>query len=127
MRRARPVRAAAAASPAAPSTCADRTVRVDHQLDLDIIAKTLFIGGLPDNPGHAEVRRTVARVLADLGLSGVLRHYDERLRAATDADQRRRHHQWLAACRHLAERHFPPRPHRMPVGRPLIDVLDDDM
>jgi hypothetical protein len=122
------VRAAASASPATPPPGADRrirVVRVDHELDLDIIAKILFIGGLPDNPGHTEVRHTVARVLADLGLSGVLRQYDHCLRAATDADQRRRHHQWLAACRQLAERHFPPRPPRMPVGRPLIDVLDE--
>lgn len=114
-----------AATPAPGSDRTVRVVRVDHQLDLDTIAKILFLGGLPDKPGRAEVRHTVARVLADLGLSGVLRDYDHRLHAAVDTDQRRRHHDWLAECRRLAERHFPPRRYRMPVGRRLIDVLDD--
>ncbi len=98
-----------------------RTVRVQHRLDLDTIAKILLGCELLAHPRHRDVRHTVTASLAEHSRVGALHRLDLQRREATATRHAQQHRQRLAVCRHLAEQCFPARPPRQ--GRPLIEAL----
>jgi hypothetical protein len=102
-------------------TSPTRTLRVEHHLDLDTLAKILLGCHLPARPRRRDVRHAVTAALAAHGRLGALDPFHRLHRAAANGtlDQ---HRQRLAACRHLAEQAFPARPSRRK-GRPLIEAL----
>ena len=98
-----------------------RTLRVQHRLDLDTIAKILFGCDLPAHPRRRDVRDAVTATLAEHGRVGALHRFDLQRRVAAATSNAQQHRQRLAACRDLAEQCFPARPPRQ--GRPLIEAL----
>lgn len=97
-----------------------RTLRVQHRLELDTIAKILLGCDLPEHPSRRDVRHAVTTALAEHGRVGGLHRFDLQRCQAAATGAEPQHHQQLAACRHLAEQSFPARP---PRGRPLIEAL----
>jgi hypothetical protein len=103
-------------------TSSARTLRVEHHLDLDTLAKILLGCQLPPQPSRRDVRHAVTAALAAHGRLGALDPFHEQHRAAAATGTLDQHRQRLAACRHLAEQAFPARPSRRK-GRPLIEAL----
>lgn len=101
-----------------------RTVRVEHRLGLDTIAKILFGCDLPAHPRRRDIRVAVTGLLAEHGRVGALQRFDEQRRQAQATGRQHQHRlqQRLAACRQLAEHAFPASKSR-PKGRPLIEAL----
>jgi hypothetical protein len=107
------------------------TIRVRVETDLATLAKILTLADLPATPRLAQVRAEVNALLAGDGANGCLRRYHRHLRGLSP-DEVREHQLRLERCRALAAQAFPPpRPRRrppgpVPVGRPLMDVLDPE-
>ena len=107
------------------------TIRVRVETDLATLAKILTLADLPATPRLAQVRAEVNALLAGDGVHGCLRRYHRYLRDLSP-DEVCEHQLRLERCRTLAAQAFPPpgsrrRPPRpVPVGRPLIDVLDPE-
>ena len=99
-----------------------RTLRVEHHLDLDTLAKILVSCELPPQPRRQDVRRAARAALIAHDRLGALHRYDLQHRDATTPSAAHQHQQRLAACRRLAEVAFPARPTRRK-GRPLMEVL----